>query len=47
MAKAVVPLLRKQRSGSTIQMTSNSSWISHPIFVQQKVLFYKCREIQH
>ncbi|CAF3351218.1 unnamed protein product [Rotaria sp. Silwood1] len=33
MAKAVVPLLKKQRSGSIIQMASISSWIAQPEFV--------------
>jgi NAD(P)-dependent dehydrogenase (short-subunit alcohol dehydrogenase family) len=33
MAKAVVPLLKKQRSGSIIQMASISSWIAQPNFV--------------
>jgi NAD(P)-dependent dehydrogenase (short-subunit alcohol dehydrogenase family) len=33
MAKAVVPLLKKQRSGSIIQMASISSWIAQPDFV--------------
>jgi NAD(P)-dependent dehydrogenase (short-subunit alcohol dehydrogenase family) len=33
MAKAVVPLLKKQRSGSIIQMASISSWVAQPEFV--------------
>jgi NAD(P)-dependent dehydrogenase (short-subunit alcohol dehydrogenase family) len=33
MAKAVVPFLKKQRSGSIIQMASVSSWIAQPEFV--------------
>ena len=33
MAKAVVPLMKKQRSGSIIQMASISSWIAQPEFV--------------
>ncbi len=33
MAKAVVPLLKKQRSGSIIQMASMSGWIAQPGFV--------------
>lgn len=33
MAKAVVPLMKKQRSGSIIQMASISSWIGQPEFV--------------
>lgn len=33
MAKAVVPYLKKQRSGSIIQMASMSSWIAQPHFV--------------
>ena len=33
MAKAVVPLMKKQRSGSIIQMASVSSWIAQPDFV--------------
>ncbi len=33
MAKAVVPLLKKQRSGSIIQMASISGWIAQPEFV--------------
>jgi NAD(P)-dependent dehydrogenase (short-subunit alcohol dehydrogenase family) len=33
MAKAVVPLLKKQRSGSIVQMASISSWIAQPEFV--------------
>ena len=33
MAKAVVPLLKKQRSGSIIQMASISSWVAQPDFV--------------
>jgi NAD(P)-dependent dehydrogenase (short-subunit alcohol dehydrogenase family) len=33
MAKAVVPLLKKQRSGAIIQTASVSSWIAHPDFV--------------
>ena len=33
MAKAVVPFLKKQRSGSIIQMASISSWIAQPNFV--------------
>ena len=33
MAKAIVPLLKKQRSGSIIQMASISSWIAQPDFV--------------
>ena len=33
MAKAVVPILKKQRSGSIIQMASISSWIAQPNFV--------------
>ncbi len=33
MAKAVVPFLKKQRSGSIIQMASISSWIAQPEFV--------------
>ncbi|CAF0961428.1 unnamed protein product [Rotaria magnacalcarata] len=33
MAKAVVPLMKKQRSGSIIQMASISSWIAQPNFV--------------
>ncbi|CAF3896444.1 unnamed protein product [Adineta steineri] len=33
MAKAVVPLLKKQRSGSIIQMASISSWIGQAEFV--------------
>jgi NAD(P)-dependent dehydrogenase (short-subunit alcohol dehydrogenase family) len=33
MAKAVVPLMKKQRSGSIIQMASMGSWIAKPEFV--------------
>lgn len=33
MAKAVVPLMKKQRSGSIIQMASVSSWIGQADFV--------------
>ena len=33
MAKAVVPLMKKQQSGSIIQMGSNNSWIGQPEFV--------------
>ncbi len=33
MAKAVVPLLKKQRSGSIIQMASINSCIAQPEFV--------------
>jgi NAD(P)-dependent dehydrogenase (short-subunit alcohol dehydrogenase family) len=33
MAKAVVPLLKKQRSGSIIQMASISGWMAQPEFV--------------
>ncbi|CAF1174572.1 unnamed protein product [Adineta steineri] len=33
MAKAVVPHLKKQRSGSIIQLASISSWIAQPDFV--------------
>jgi NAD(P)-dependent dehydrogenase (short-subunit alcohol dehydrogenase family) len=33
MAKAVVPFLKKQQSGSIIQMASVSSWIAQPEFV--------------
>lgn len=33
MAKAVVPLMKKQQSGSIIQMASISSWIAQPEFV--------------
>ena len=33
MAKAVVPFLKKQQSGSIIQMASISSWIAQPEFV--------------
>jgi dihydroanticapsin dehydrogenase len=33
MAKAVVPFLKKQRSGSIIQMASMSGWIAQPNFV--------------
>jgi NAD(P)-dependent dehydrogenase (short-subunit alcohol dehydrogenase family) len=33
MAKAVVPLMKKQRSGSIIQMVSMSGWIAQPEFV--------------
>ena len=33
MAKAVVPFLKKQQSGSIIQMASISSWIGQPEFV--------------
>lgn len=33
MAKAIVPILKKQRSGSIIQMASISSWIAQPEFV--------------
>jgi NAD(P)-dependent dehydrogenase (short-subunit alcohol dehydrogenase family) len=33
MAKAVVPLLKQQRSGSIIQMVSMSGWIAQPEFV--------------
>jgi NAD(P)-dependent dehydrogenase (short-subunit alcohol dehydrogenase family) len=33
MAKAVVPFMKKQRSGSIIQMASISSWVAQPEFV--------------
>ena len=33
MAKAVVPLLKSQRSGSIIQMASISGWVAQPEFV--------------
>ncbi|CAF2893659.1 unnamed protein product [Rotaria sp. Silwood2] len=33
MAKAVVPLMKKQQSGSIIQMASISSWVAQPEFV--------------
>ncbi|CAF1033324.1 unnamed protein product [Adineta ricciae] len=33
MAKAVVPYMKKQRSGSIIQLASISSWIAQPNFV--------------
>ncbi len=33
MAKAVVPILKKQRSGSIIQLASISSWVAQPDFV--------------
>ena len=33
MAKAIVPLLKKQRSGSIIQMASISSWVAQAEFV--------------
>jgi NAD(P)-dependent dehydrogenase (short-subunit alcohol dehydrogenase family) len=33
MAKAVVPFLKKQRSGSIIQMASINSWVAQPEFV--------------
>ncbi|CAF1357213.1 unnamed protein product [Rotaria sordida] len=33
MAKAIVPLLKKQRSGSIIQIVSMSGWIAQPEFV--------------
>ena len=33
MAKAIVPIMKKQRSGSIIQMASISSWIAQPEFV--------------
>jgi NAD(P)-dependent dehydrogenase (short-subunit alcohol dehydrogenase family) len=33
MAKAVVPIMKNQRSGSIIQMGSISSWIAQPDFV--------------
>ena len=33
MAKTVIPLLKKQRSGSIIQMASISSWMAQPEFV--------------
>ena len=33
MAKAVVPLMKKQRSGSIIQTASMSGWIAQPEFV--------------
>ena len=33
MAKAVVPLMKKQRSGSIIQLASISSWVAQPNFV--------------
>jgi dihydroanticapsin dehydrogenase len=33
MAKAVVPFLKKQRSGSIIQLASMSGWIAQPNFV--------------
>ncbi|UJR23855.1 hypothetical protein I4U23_026830 [Adineta vaga] len=33
MAKAVVPFMKQQRSGSIIQMASISSWVAQPDFV--------------
>ncbi|CAF1093658.1 unnamed protein product [Rotaria sp. Silwood1] len=33
MAKAVVPLMKNQRSGSIIQLASISSWVAQPEFV--------------
>lgn len=33
MAKAIVPLMKKQRSGSIIQMASISSWVAQSEFV--------------
>ena len=33
MAKAIVPLMKKQQSGAIIQTASVSSWIAHPDFV--------------
>ncbi|CAF0757389.1 unnamed protein product [Rotaria sordida] len=33
MAKAIVPLMKKQKSGSIIQIASISSWVAQPEFV--------------